>query len=211
MKHAVRPSVLSYQAPTPLPARLEAALQAELQSDEQLLWTARPNLIAFALRALPVFVFGILVIAFGLAWRAGTRDVAGLEFPGFRGAVVFFQVMGVAIPMVGGVLLLAPVAFALRAARTCYAVTHRRAIILMRFALGGTSVASYGPAQLSGMTRRQFSDRRGDLVFEEESVRFRRYAGRPRRRGFLAIDHPAAVEDLIRHTLTRGEGIAREG
>jgi hypothetical protein len=167
MKHAVRPSALSYQTPTPLPARLEAALQAELERDEQLLWAARPNLVAFTLRALPLLVVGILVVAFGLAWRAGTRNVASLDFPGLHGAVIIFRVMGVAIPAMGGVLLLAPLVYALRAAGTCYAVTHRRAIILIRFPLGGTSVASYGPAQLSGMTRRQFSSRRGYLVFEE--------------------------------------------
>jgi len=213
MKHAsepVQPNVLPYRTPAPLPGRLETALQAELQGDEQLLWAARPNLAAFTLRALPVFVFGVLVIAFGFAWRAGTRDVASLDFPGVHGAVVFFRAMGVAIPLVGGILLLAPLAFTVHAAGTCYAVTNRRAMILIRYPLAGTSVASYSSAQLGGMTRRQFSSRRGDLVFEEEVIRFRRYTRRPRRRGFLAVDNPAAIEDLIRRTLVSMEEVARD-
>src|SRR5438270_640660 len=70
---------------------------------------------------------------------------------------------------------------------------------------GGTEVSSFTGTDLSNVTRREYSDGSGDLVFQELVSTSRDSHGNLRtnstERGFLAIADVHAVEDLIRQTL----------
>jgi hypothetical protein len=112
----------------------------------------------------------------------------------------WFPFIGNVVTGGGAALLLSPAWFFWRACTTCYAVTDRRAIVVRRGLLGGTSCESYGPPALQQMFRRQWAARRGDLIFDERTVGSGEHR-RTIRHGFLSVDRVAEVENLIRREL----------
>lgn len=200
--------VLNYRTPGMVTERLARVVQAELTLGEQLLWAGRPSLVWFTMRGLWPGLVGAVMAAMGVMW---VRQVAATakEFGNFAadvpGPATVFPLIGCAIIAVGGLLLLSPVWFYWQARRTVYAVTAQRAMVVRRGVLGAASCESYGPEKLGQMFRRQWSARRGDLVFEEMvlpiGARGAPDGVRRIRRGFLSLDGVAEVEDLIRREL----------
>src|SRR5262249_45906502 len=91
------------------------------------------------------------------------------------------------------------------AARTCYALTDRRALILSLGAFGALEVKSFRPDALGAMKRVEYADGSGSLVFEEVPYAYtdsqRHSPAGLRQVGFLGINDVRAVEELLWRTL----------
>jgi hypothetical protein len=181
-----------------LPADLDARVRAELRDGEQLLWVGQPRPGRLARQGLPVVIFGIPWTAFAIFWTAGAGGFL------FGGGNVCFGLFGVPFILVGLGMLTSPYWLARSARRTCYALTDRRAIIWEARGWGGVEVISYGPDELTKLRRVEYPDGVGSLIFEEfinVGPGNNRRAANVRTRGFIAIDHVRAIEELLRKAL----------
>ena len=206
-----------------LPAELEARVRSELGRGEQLLWVGQPRPGRFMRSAIPIVLFGIPWTAFAVFWMAAA---SGMLFGGFGGGgakgppgigAVFacFPLFGLPFVLIGFGMLSSPYWMRRKAKRTCYALTDSRAILWEPGWFGGVEVRSYGPAELTKIRRKEYSDGSGDLVFEESVSIGRDSDGDTTRsitrHGFMGIDDVRAVEQLLRQALlshAAGEGRA---
>ncbi len=105
-----------------------------LQPREKLVWKGRPNPLAAASVGLGLFFFGIFFFGFAIFWTAGASAAAwavraadGQVFPLFAGV---FPLFGVPFLAVGAWMVSGPVRNYLRAARSYYAITDKRILII---------------------------------------------------------------------------------
>lgn len=194
-----------------LPPELDARVREELRDGERLLWVGQPDPRRMGRAGWGAVLFAIPWTAFALLWTglaaAGLWFGAGLN-PGQGAPAVFrvcFPLWGIPFILVGIVMLTSPLRLRRAARRTCYALTDQRAIIRQAQPFGGVEVRSYGPDQLTKLVRTEYPDGTGDLVFEEElPVRNTNRQARPMnitRYGFLAIENPRRIEELVRRVL----------
>lgn len=180
----------------------QSAVQSELDSGEQLIWTARPNPQRVAMRQLPLFLFGIPFFAFAVTWMGGaffmTRLVSGAA-PGL-GPTSFFPLFGVPFVLVGLYLLTSPAVAYWKAGKTIYAVTNRRAILIE----GGTSrsVQTFERGEIGHIERREHSNGTGDVIFARERVSGAKGRSYLREVGFWGIPNAREVERLMRQLNT---------
>lgn len=184
---------------------LEARVQAELAPGEKVLWVGQPRVRRAMLAGLPIVLFGIPWTAFAVFWVAlalGMGANAKQGGGGFPGGLDFcFPLFGLPFIVVGLAMITSPYWIRRAAANTCYAVTDRRAI-LWEPRFRGMRVRSYMPEQLTRISRTEYSDGSGDLVFEELLADYRAPNRSPYgRAGFMGIEHVHDVENLIRKTL----------
>lgn len=181
-----------FDRPSPSP---QARAAAELLPGETLLWAGRPIPARAAAAHGGPALMGI-VVGLTFVMRAVLPSLPGGlpdQRPTPPGAAVLVALGGLALCIV-------PARAYRRAARTAYAVTDRRAILLEPRLLGGFTARCYGPDRLGALTRRSTPGAGDDLTFEDNSRTF--FRKRPiARRGFLHIEDAAAVEALIRSTL----------
>lgn len=188
-----------------LDPELEARVQSELAPGEKLLWFGQPRLRRSMLASIPILLFGIPWTAFSVFWialalgMAGGAKGAGGPVPG--GFDICFPLFGLPFVVVGLGMISAPYWIRRAALKTCYAVTDRRAIV-WEPRYGGLRVRSYAPCQLEQLSRTEYKDGSGDLVFEESMTGYPATSRAVyRRSGFMAIDHVRDVENLIRKNL----------
>jgi hypothetical protein len=188
-----------------LSARLESRLRDELEDGEHPIWTGQPRPWSFARRELTTFLFGIPFLGFALFWEASVLGITG-KSTSKQGSMapLFFRLWGIPFILVGLYLVLTPLRERIKAARTAYVLTDRRALILEGSVLGAYTVRRYSRERLASMSRVQHGSGWGDLVFEEECriVRGRggeRVVREPR--GFLGIREVQQVDRLVRQTL----------
>lgn len=192
-----------------LPPNLDARVRGELREGERLLWVGQPRPGRFARQALPIVLFGIPWTAFSVFWMAAA---SGMLFGGMGKGNGAFDLFGLIFPMFGlpfvlvGIgMLSSPYWLRRMAARTCYALTDRRAIIWEGGWRGSVEVRSYGPEELKKIRRVEYPTGEGDLIFEEmftfgtDSHGHR--TSNTKRHGFLAIDSPRDIEELLRKAL----------
>jgi len=184
-----------------LPPRLRSLVEYELADGEELIWAAQPDPRRFALKSLPIVLFGIPFTAFALFWIAGA---SGFKIPDFSKEIAFFPLFGIPFVLIGLGMLSAPFWMMRKARRTAYVITARRAIIFQ----GGwsTKIRSFGPEDLQDLRRRQRRDGSGDVVFTKEIS----YGNQGRHRikdiGFLAIPDVKEVEDLLEEIVKQHRG-----
>jgi hypothetical protein len=172
-----------------------------------MVWVGRPLRSRYACMSIPLVVMGLLFTGFSVLWvsvtSAGFWAAQDLPEPGDGVGSVFgcFPLCGVPFGLIGLGLLAAPWWMQALARGTAYVLTDRRAIILEPSLFRVRQVRSYSPAGLGAMSRVEYGEDFGDLVFEE--VRSQGSDGHwsTSRLGFLAIPHVREVEDLIRRTL----------
>jgi hypothetical protein len=127
-------------------------------------------------------------------------------------------ILGGVAGLVGVVLLLSPLWLTLsrkrRQARSCYALTTRRALVWEPGG-SGSCLHSYEPHRLDALQRVERDDGSGDLVFEEYTYTYQAnvapagaqpsYETRVGigQRGFLNVARVRQVERLLRQTLLR--------
>ena len=173
------------------------AIQNELDAGERILWTAQPDAARLKQRALGTAAIGVLALAFMLFWLWGAstplRTQLGRGVSPDSNAIIFpaCGLIGLAFAVL---LMLAPWLEGAKAPRTFYALTDKRALIVIEG--GRTQVKSVAPSEFS-LQRNDNSDGRGDLVLKRE------VSGGGRNRtveeiGFFGIENVREVERLAR-------------
>ena len=107
-----------------------------------------------------------------------------------------FPLFGLPFLLVGLALLSSPFWLARKAKKSCYILTDHRAIVVAAGFFGSRMIKSFGPEQLTTITRTEHSDGSGDLVFEEFTTGHGDHHTRTRL-GFIAINNVHDVEQLI--------------
>jgi hypothetical protein len=181
-----------------MPMHLQGLIQSELQDGEQIQWVAQPIPMRFVLKSLPIFLFAIPWTAFAVFW---ITMASGFKMPQFSSVVSLFPLFGVPFVLIGLGLLGSPLWMWIKARRTAYVLTNRRAIVLDARVLSFV-VRSFNVERLQELRRHQHADMSGDLIFDRQysqnSDGDRQYTDV----GFLAIRDVRKVEDLIRSTAT---------
>jgi hypothetical protein len=170
------------------------------------LWAGQPDRGLVFFRALPITIGGglmlsILFVIFLFVFLAQKqKDFMFLIPLGF-----------ISLFLLG--LVLYPFFSRGAAAKTCYLLTNRRAIVWKPgfLGFGGVSPTNYSPAELTNLRRRDswfFGDGAGDVIFKSVTVITTTYSNRGSRTssrttlyGFLSIRKAKDVEALIRETL----------
>jgi len=209
-------------ADSTLPYQLNERVQGELRDGELLLWVGQPHPALFARPAIPLVLGGIFFTAFSVFWVATSAALlfAGGGRPGGGGLVgnlmSFFPLFGVPFVLIGLGMLTSPYWMRRRARKTCYALTHRRAVLFLPGWFGGFEVRSYRPESLGKICRTQHDDGSGDLIFEELVSIGTDSDGHPTTSttqfGFKAIDRVREIEELLTRALLEkfGDGGRRQ-
>lgn len=180
-----------------------------LDPDEQVLWSDKPNAVRLTLkRGAGPFLMGLFFLPISIGMLDISCSVTGLSREMGRKDQVAdytFVFTGVLFSIVAISSMLWPIWIFLRARRTTYALTTRRAV---------TDVAgmysrriSLPLGQLRFVELRSSSDRVGDVIFNE-ATRPSLDGWGPRADGFVAITGAADVEQLLRTTIARSREIA---
>ena len=167
-------------------------IDAELNDGEQITWIGAPIARRFAMKSIPIVLFGIPWTAAALFWMALT---CGFEMPNFNFKDGFdvFPLFGIPFVFIGLEMLSSPLRMIRKAKKTAYVLTTVRAIVFD----GGsaTTIHSFGPERLTDLQRNQRPDGSGDLIFEYKPSNDSDDAAH----GFLEISNVKAVEDMVRH------------
>ena len=175
-----------------MPYRLKTLIDGELVDGEELIWTGQPRPGRFAIRSLPIVLFGIPWTAFAVFWTCGA---AGFKLPDFSSPAAFFPLFGLPFVLIGIGMLTSPVWMMCKAKRTVYAITDRRAIILRSG--WSTDVRSFDPEDLRDLRRKERRDGSGDIVIAHDVVMSGRHGPSRTAVGFLAIPNVREVERLL--------------
>src|SRR5262249_42546884 len=161
----------------PLPADVQAKVDAELAPGERLVWVGQPLPGLYRLRSIPLVIVGVFFLGFTVLWfgitlgigavGVGAAGAAGAPGAwGVGGLLPSFSLSGLT-PAVGGVLLVtSPLWMGSVARKTVYALTDKRAILWEPSLFSAVQVRSYTASGLGAMTRNERGDGSGDLVFE---------------------------------------------
>ncbi len=174
-------------------------IKTELDKGERVLWTGQPDAARLMERALPGAAFGVFGLSFLLFWMWGTTNElrqklsAGLT-PDLLN--IFFAALGLVGIGLTLILIIWPFLEHNRAPHTFYALTNRRALIIVEGVVENR-VQTVKPAEFA-LERRDKTDGRGDLILKREvnSQPGRRYADTEI--GFFGIENVAHVENLAR-------------
>jgi hypothetical protein len=189
-----------------LSPEVTSLVDAELAKGERIVWVGQPIPFRLALSGVPIALFGIpftLMALFCIGVAGGIGGQGPVSPP------PFFLLVGIPFVLVGLSLLLSPFWMYLKASRTVYAITDRRALSIERDILGRVVVRSFEPQNLAVLSRTQRADGSGNLVFQRE-YRREGQQGRFVDIGFFAIPNVKEVEDHIRE-LARKANMASGG
>lgn len=180
----------------------EQIANGQLDSGESLLWSGKPTPSGMALGALPMTFFGIPFAGFALFWIwAAAGGISGSSERSFEGPGAFFPLFGVPFLLVGLGVMLGPLWAYLGARKTVYAVTDRRAMIII--GAGTKSVRSFGPEDMGEILRVERPDGTGSLMFTSIPQAGSKGRVTLSRVGFVGIPDVRRVEQLIRENLER--------
>jgi hypothetical protein len=189
----------------------KALLADALDPGETIIWRGGPIRWALVRRAIPRALFGLLWTAFVVMWMAMVaRNGVGKPKPGrvvepfVPGNVAFAAIAGLWLLPFGIYTIAGPYLAGRKAARTAYALTDRRALVIEPGLFGRVRTRSYAPEALALMTCNERADGVGDLVFERVAA----WSG-ARPIGFVGIARVREVESLVRKT-SRPESPSRK-
>lgn len=177
-----------------IPRKLEDMVNRELESGERIRWIEQPIPKYFTSNSTTTFLFGIPWTAFAIFWISGA---SGFKMPDFSsGGFSFFPLFGVPFVLIGFGMLSSPFWFYLKAFKTVYAITDRRAIT---FEVGWTTtIRSYTPDRLQNVYRKEKRDKTGDVILEQR-VRSGSEGGQQTQDlGFINIREPKTVEGMLK-------------
>lgn len=178
---------MSSVADITLPAAVRERAESELFPKEKVLWAGKPGSVR-------LHTFDVLSQAGWILFLGGIQQALQGMYPWL--APVFFL-----IALYGLWMLLYPVWIRYGRARMLCMVTNRRAVRIYPWFWGGTRVESYGLSLLFRTFVRRHNRRtdRGDVVLGYRRMAlggYTRFYGRYPL-GFINIEHPQAVADLI--------------
>jgi hypothetical protein len=177
-----------------IPRKLEDKVNRELESGERIQWIEQPIPKYFTAISTAAFLFGIPWTAFAIFWIAGA---SGFKIPDFsKGGFSFFPLFGVPFFLIGLGMLSTPLWFYLKALKTVYVVTDRRAIT---FDAGlTTTIRSYTPDRLKDVYRREKRDKTGDVILEQHVRSGFEGEQQTLNLGFKNIRDPKTVEGMLK-------------
>ncbi|HTO92542.1 MAG TPA: hypothetical protein VMJ70_15530 [Candidatus Sulfotelmatobacter sp.] len=174
----------------------EQIAAAQLDPGERLLWSGFPSPGAAARRALPAAAFGIPFTAFAVFWIATAYSFTS-KGPHVPGPWALFPLFGIPFLLVGLGVLTAPIWVYLGAEKTVYAVTEKRAMIIVNVA--GRGVQSFTHEDMSNITRTENANGSGSIYFASRMMSTSQSGMmRMTRIGFEGIPDVRQVEQLIR-------------
>ena len=173
-----------------------------LGSGEELLWVGAPDPARSVRRSWMTFAFGVVWMGFNVnfavQWYAGPfHNVSGpFGLFGMQGGLSYlFEVPFFAI---GIVMLCSPLYAYLLAAKTAYAITNQRILIVE--SLLSRKVRSYTPSQINVLERSERPDGTGDVTFARSYYRDSEGSRQKSDAEFVGIPNVREVENLIRAT-----------
>ena len=186
-----------------LPAKLRKEIEKELKVGESIKWIEQPIPRFFNFQSSASFFTGVPLIAFSIFWIYGTLGfklpdlTKGISFQNFlahfenlsflEGEILFF---------VGLWMLSSPLREWLKAFRTVYLITDRRAFSVE----GGwiPVIRNYFPNQLRNLRRNDRRDGTGDVVITTRLHKNSRVGSWTEDIGFMNLRNPKEVERLLR-------------
>jgi hypothetical protein len=173
---------------------LSSLVDAEIASDEKIVWLGQPIPSRYARSSLGLVLFGIPWTAFAVFWMATALGFIRANQAPAPGSLPF---VGIPFVVIGIGLLSSPFWMMRKARRTAYIVTDRRVLILERGLWNGLTIRSFGPARLQDLQRTQYADGSGNLCFERQYINDGQ-GGRQAASGFFGIPDVKQVEELVR-------------
>lgn len=178
-----------------IPKQILERVEAELLSDEDLLWVGQPHPTRFLMSAsnkthpLLATIVGIEILLLILATFASLFLLAGI--------LLFSLVMTAILGEIGQQLY--------SAKQTIYAITNKRALTIH-----GGEVETFGKNDLQSIIKKTKSKGRGDIIFRRDSQERMTASGfglmlhrqEVKERGFLGIENPQQVELLLLDTFS---------
>lgn len=190
-----------------LPHELREELDRELREDEVIYWVGQPEPAVFAKRIEPMqalacvimFVLLLMVVA-GVILRAagvnlGTEQDPSPPFSPSRDLSILAVCLATGLLVGYAIFGLWPRHERRVAARTAYAVTDARGIVLQLHSKEGTTKTDIPPSVAAYMTRRERPDGVGDLTFEVSAERTTHTITA----GFFAIPDVRGVQRLLQN------------
>jgi hypothetical protein len=175
----------------------EQIAMSQLDGGERLLWSGTPAAGAAARRALPAVLFGIPFTAFAAFWIVMASGLTK-GVPKTAGPWMLFPLFGIPFLLVGLGVMLGPLWVYLAARKTVYAVTEKRALIIV-----GGAVQSFTSADVGDISRFERSDGSGSVFFASRGIVTSNGFTRQARVGFEGIPDVRQVEKLIRDQLAQ--------
>lgn len=187
-----------------IPQSLRDKVERELENDERIEWIATPKRVFFTPASTGIFLFGIPWTAFALFWMAGA---AGFKIPQFNQGFDLFPLFGIPFVLVGCGMLSAPIWAYLKAGRSVYVITDRRAITF----LGGwyTTIRSFPPEKLTDIYRKEKADGSGDVIVARNALRDGEGNQQIEELGFLQVENAKDVERRLKTLAERKETLHR--
>ncbi len=175
----------------------------ELERDERIEWIGMPKRIFFTPVATGAFLFGIPWTAFALFWTAGAAW-GTMKMDEGPGLFSIFPLFGVPFILIGFGMLSSPIWAYLRAGRTVYVITDRRAITFE----GGwsTTIRSYPPEKLTDVFRTEKRDGSGDVIIARRAWRDSEGDRQSEELGFLRVADAKDVERRLKQLAKQAGG-----
>jgi hypothetical protein len=186
---------------------LETIAKGELEPGEKLLWIGKPNPTRIGRQSYGLYCFAVPWTAFALFWMVGASGMLFHPTRGPSGPIGYIgPLFGLPFVGIGLAMLSAPYWIARKARSTIYAITDKRAMIIVA---GKTRcVESYTRSDMTDIQRTELSDGSGDLVFAR---RFRASSDSSTGMsatniGFYGIPQVRAIERLMIDTFKQDGG-----
>jgi hypothetical protein len=191
-----------------LPFEAQRRIESELDRDEKMVWCSRQTTTRrLVLATVPVAVFGMFFGGFALFWIVMAFTMTAKSNSGDAPAFFHyvFPLFGIPFLLVGLAMVSTPLWAARRARKNFYVLTSKRAIVWQAGLFGAVNVRSFRADDLQDMTRVEYGDGSGDLVFQQRATTTysRRHGQRQsvQQVGFLGIEDVRDVERQVRETL----------
>ena len=184
-----------------LPLELADQVRNELELSERVIWIGQPIPEREAQKARGSKYFAIAFLGIIFLWTLGMcwKVILGIEE--FNLSNTWFAICSLPL-WIGGIwLFYRPEIMKRNASHTVYALTNQRAIVWKPDFSNRLAIRSYRENDLKKISRIQYDDGSGDLVFEDVSREDTPSEQSEERCGFLSLANVKTVEALVRKTL----------
>ena len=171
-----------------LPSALRDLVEQELEPDEKLLWIGQP---------IPAFFVGIVsVLPLLMGFPSTAFSIFWIYSAIGMGAPLFFALFGIPFVLVGLSMLCSPLFTRRKLKNTIYAVTDKRAIILVKFFI--TAKISVWPVDMGALQCKEKSDGSGHILFSAYGFTNEKAPGMFPVSGFFNIPDVREMEQLLK-------------
>ena len=174
----------------PLAPNLQALIDGEMRPNERVVWTGSP-------KPSRMFRKSVGLAIFGLIWSAlPTGMIVASSYSKNKVPIPVYLFLSIFL-VIGALMILAPFWAPRRAAKTAYAITNQRAIIIEPGFFGKISIRSFLPQNLVDIRRVQFADGSGDLILDRRVSVDSEGRRSTSDIGFFGVEQVHQVESLL--------------